>query len=690
MPFTTRNFNHLPPPTQFSAGPTSGLFENLGASFRRQREIESAFGFEVDLRNSYRKSLERAAELSGEDMSMGWWNALEGIGAGARREAGADPYSGTPFGRGTVDDYLRDIDDRDRRIAELKKQDPSLRTFKEIFEEEKKRRAELIGETDLTAARAGVAGTIGGFLGSVFGSFDPERDPLLFSTLGIPLGAGGSIARRMLMEAVLGAGTEGLQQQLFVNPKHKMLGEEKNNVVAAMLFAAVGGAAFRGALEGAPIAFRAAERRIDPQRAAARIIAEEFERVHGRPLDVDRLPKRLTNEQLSRAVDEVMPQSHSAWSVRATLANERLTAEASPYNLETRFGRLQTEEAVDAARREFEGLEPVETPGARLVEEQTTPQPLTRQLDEIEMQITDLERQVDTPRFVVEEPEAGITRTRTQDVEQFGQVHKLSERKWVAELRDNQTGDVKRRAGTHLTKKKALKKVESMLARLGRYPRLARLENELFPLQAERIRLQTALDLEKVKEAEQVRTPATPDNPARAVLDEDAIRWRAIVEELDARSAPDSAYREILSSGSKDALKKGETWRGRVLKTAEAREARVAARLGERPPAQTPEDLQRTADEFVPEDAADAATEQALASVGRDADGAKIEVAEGAEPPPPTVPEGMVDLGPGLGLVRGDLELLHPVTEKPTTARALIEEIGDDEALLKAAKECGI
>jgi hypothetical protein len=42
-------------------------------------------------------------------------------------------------------------------------------------------------------------------------------------------------------------------------------------------------------------------------------------------------------------------------------------------------------------------------------------------------------------------------------------------------------------------------------------------------------------------------------------------QYRASVAELDARKAPDSEYRSILSTGAKDPLRAGETWRGRVL-----------------------------------------------------------------------------------------------------------------------------
>lgn len=45
-----------------------------------------------------------------------------------------------------------------------------------------------------------------------------------------------------------------------------------------------------------------------------------------------------------------------------------------------------------------------------------------------------------------------------------------------------------------------------------------------------------------------------------------AFRWRQSVDELDRAGAPDTAYRDIMSTGGKDALKKGETWRSRVLK----------------------------------------------------------------------------------------------------------------------------
>ena len=52
-------------------------------------------------------------------------------------------------------------------------------------------------------------------------------------------------------------------------------------------------------------------------------------------------------------------------------------------------------------------------------------------------------------------------------------------------------------------------------------------------------------------------------------------RHAAILAELDARNAPDIAYREAFSTGAKPALKRGETWRGRLEAWVRAAPARA-------------------------------------------------------------------------------------------------------------------
>jgi len=80
-----------------------------------------------------------------------------------------------------------------------------------------------------------------------------------------------------------------------------------------------------------------------------------------------------------------------------------------------------------------------------------------------------------------------------------------------------------------------------------------------------------------VKELPPVEQPKTeePVNPhAETIKKHEATRslserYRAIVAEMDATGAKDVEYRDVLSTGGKAELKKGETWRGRVLKFAD-------------------------------------------------------------------------------------------------------------------------
>lgn len=47
--------------------------------------------------------------------------------------------------------------------------------------------------------------------------------------------------------------------------------------------------------------------------------------------------------------------------------------------------------------------------------------------------------------------------------------------------------------------------------------------------------------------------------------DKTAAHYQSIIDDLDAKNAPDTAYRDSLSTGGKGSLKKGETWRGKLL-----------------------------------------------------------------------------------------------------------------------------
>lgn len=48
-------------------------------------------------------------------------------------------------------------------------------------------------------------------------------------------------------------------------------------------------------------------------------------------------------------------------------------------------------------------------------------------------------------------------------------------------------------------------------------------------------------------------------------VDKTAAHYQSIIDDLDAKNAPDTAYRDSLSTGGKGSLKKGETWRSKLL-----------------------------------------------------------------------------------------------------------------------------
>lgn len=54
--------------------------------------------------------------------------------------------------------------------------------------------------------------------------------------------------------------------------------------------------------------------------------------------------------------------------------------------------------------------------------------------------------------------------------------------------------------------------------------------------------------------------------------------WRNQLDELDRTHAPDEAYRDILSTGARDTLRKGQTWRNQVLKYIEKDKTRLGVK----------------------------------------------------------------------------------------------------------------
>ena len=352
MPFTTENYNHLAPVMEFSGGPTTGLFENIGAAFSRQHDVESFQGYTSRMVNAYRENMRLAAEAYGKAVSSEQLfkpdSSMAILAATTRAAGGAVPHN---IG---INRYLEEIDKVDKIIEELRT-DPTnsnLKTFKELMDDEVRYRKGLIERSASVYSRADPLGMLGAFAGGMAGSLDPRVDPIYAGSMFLGPGAGRHIITKIVTDAFVAGAAESVQQFGFVDPQHKLF-NEPSDPLTAVIFAAVGGAAFRGVTEAGGPAFRALEAKIAPQRAAARIISGTIEDALGKPIDFSQARRRLTDQELLDAVKK-LKQTEDVTNVRTQLERDIITAEGSPYP-NTRDGRLQTEQELARALQAFEG-----------------------------------------------------------------------------------------------------------------------------------------------------------------------------------------------------------------------------------------------------------------------------------------------------------------------------------------------
>lgn len=291
MPFLDIPNTVMAPP-QFTAGPTTGFVENFGAAYDRQANNDALFGLEANLADRFAKSAQRYAEITGEDPPI---FGLSTFGSVMRDRKGQDPASfwqrelfGAP---GFADEGERAQFERlkeyDRKLAEAKKTNPDIQTFDDIIAEVEKNAQEIEKRAGDAASRAGVAGYAGLFAGAVVGSMT-WRDPLNLATLGVG-GVGRTMAMRIVTEGGAQAGIEAVNQFGGVQANRDLLGLERDNPLFNIAAAGVGGAALRGAVEGAVPAYRALERNLFPERAAARMIRDQIEGALRDPVTDERL-----------------------------------------------------------------------------------------------------------------------------------------------------------------------------------------------------------------------------------------------------------------------------------------------------------------------------------------------------------------------------------------------------------------
>lgn len=74
---------------------------------------------------------------------------------------------------------------------------------------------------------------------------------------------------------------------------------------------------------------------------------------------------------------------------------------------------------------------------------------------------------------------------------------------------------------------------------------------------------------EKISFLERLKATFSNEQGSVPRKDATAAHYQARIDELDAKGAPDTAYRDALSTSGKDALKKGETWRDKLTRLAD-------------------------------------------------------------------------------------------------------------------------
>lgn len=412
MPFTTLDLNHVPLGPA-STGPTSGFLENFGAAFERQHTVDSALGYEQDLHDKYVANLDEFQRLTGKPLST------------------------------KRDFFQEDMDKWDEEIKRLQKPYPHLKTFAEITQRHKNQAQAVIRRSEEVGSRAGALGFAGQLAGGIVGGTDPVRDPIYFASLFIGLGAGRTLAMKLLAEAAIGATAEAFQQGLFVFPRYEREGLEGADPWAAILYAALGGAAFRGIAEGVGVGLRAAERRIAPQRQVRIALKRELERRLGRKVDLKEAEKPISDTALVQALEELPASPERDLAITAVRHKTSVETE-SPYP-QTREGNIQTEAEVERAVEQLEGQPP----------EPTTPRiPETARLDpeaarnlarsedpEFYKRLDTAEGELDTAKAQLREIEDRIERRPTSMADAVGELDEAQGNR-LREIEDELDGPV--------------------------------------------------------------------------------------------------------------------------------------------------------------------------------------------------------------------------------------------------------
>lgn len=256
----------------FSRGGYSSYLDIFDAVYKDAEQNNSMFGLERGFQNIYEANSKLVSELTNE--------RILGFEALRFKDVARSLSEGTALGRYEHDDnYTLDLDMVDIRLRKLKERHPEIQTFEEMYAQLKTNASATEQSAADVLNRADGLGGVVGFMAGMAGAFN-KNDPL--NVLSLALGGFGARATtRIATEMGLGALSETINQVLGVQENRKLLGLDNSTWRAAqqILFAAAGAGALRGVIEVAPVAGRAVERKVAPQRALGRALLSELETI---------------------------------------------------------------------------------------------------------------------------------------------------------------------------------------------------------------------------------------------------------------------------------------------------------------------------------------------------------------------------------------------------------------------------
>lgn len=237
-----------------ATGPRIGFLDAFEASREAQLRAGSVFGLEAAFREEEQEQTRRIRASGGQapralnDSEDGLTGGFTG-GLNSRRYLDAARYFVTGEDRDGIAAVLAD---RETQLASIAEKNPTfkLKNYGEMFESVREKAQ--ASERRWEGSRTSIGGDIGGFLGTTAGALDPRTDPFSFLTL--PIGAFGATAGARIATQGFGQGAiESVNQFSGVTKNRDLLGLDSSVSRAALSVAgaAVGGAALQGLGEGA-------------------------------------------------------------------------------------------------------------------------------------------------------------------------------------------------------------------------------------------------------------------------------------------------------------------------------------------------------------------------------------------------------------------------------------------------------